>query len=167
VGSSRGQQRGRPSRIGPELRLPWWRGEDLNLRPSGYETYPFCLTGFYGLIEFVRFGSLPGEMGCHPSRPGKRPMTSKLNPWDFRGIPRTFGQSSGHFPRLHRRSPDASIVRLRVRDGRRYRGTEAPGVHCEWAAVTSRRLTQPPYGSPSIGSPVVAGGLTTWRGHMS
>ena len=49
------------TRIGPALRL-WWRGEDLNLRPSGYETYSFRPTGLYGLIEFVRFSSLPGEM---------------------------------------------------------------------------------------------------------
>jgi hypothetical protein len=37
-------------------------GEDLNLRPSGYETYAVCLTGFYGLTGFVRFVSPPGEM---------------------------------------------------------------------------------------------------------
>ena len=35
-----GQQKGRTSRIGPDLQFPEWRGEDLNLRPSGYEPYP-------------------------------------------------------------------------------------------------------------------------------
>jgi hypothetical protein len=36
-------------------------GEDLNLRPSGYETYAVCLTGFYGLTGFVRFVSHLGK----------------------------------------------------------------------------------------------------------
>jgi len=39
VGFFSGRQKGRPSRIGPDLLSIWWRGEDLNLRPSGYETY--------------------------------------------------------------------------------------------------------------------------------
>src|ERR1700722_12936749 len=40
-----GQQKGRPSRIDPDLHS-WWRGEDLNLRPSGYEPdeLPDCST---------------------------------------------------------------------------------------------------------------------------
>ena len=35
-----GQQKSRSPRTGPDLRPTWlkWRGEDLNLRPSGYES---------------------------------------------------------------------------------------------------------------------------------
>jgi hypothetical protein len=64
-------------RTGPDLQVSERRGEDLNLRPSGYETYALRPTGHYGLIEFVRFASLPGTMRRHPPRPAKRPVTSK------------------------------------------------------------------------------------------
>jgi hypothetical protein len=37
----------------PNLRLSEWRGEDLDLRPSGYESYRFCPTGLYGPIELA------------------------------------------------------------------------------------------------------------------
>jgi hypothetical protein len=74
-----------------------WRGEDLNLRPSGYETYSIRPTGLYGLIEFVRFADLPGEMRRHPPHQENVLQHQNLNPWDLRGIPRTFGKSSGHY----------------------------------------------------------------------
>jgi hypothetical protein len=38
-----------------DRRISEWRGEDLNLRPSGYETYSFRPTGLDGLIELARF----------------------------------------------------------------------------------------------------------------
>jgi hypothetical protein len=35
-------------------------------KTESYEPYPFRPTGFYGLIAFVGFESLPGEMRRHP-----------------------------------------------------------------------------------------------------
>lgn len=40
------------------------RAEELNLGPPGYETYSFGPTGLYGLIEHIRFRSLPGTWGA-------------------------------------------------------------------------------------------------------
>ena len=46
VGRDPGQQKGRSLETGPDLLFSWWRGEDLNLRPSGYEPdeLPDCST---------------------------------------------------------------------------------------------------------------------------
>jgi hypothetical protein len=52
-------------RSGPDLRFLKWRGEDLNLRPSGY-TYSSRLIGLYGLSESDRFSHLPGLVRHHP-----------------------------------------------------------------------------------------------------
>ncbi len=43
---SPGQAEGPSSRMGPDLHFRWWRGKDLNLRPSGYEPdeLPDCST---------------------------------------------------------------------------------------------------------------------------
>ena len=77
--------------------------EDLN-RPGGrqsegYETHAVRPTGFYRLIEFVRFGSLPGQIGRRPTRPGNRSVTSKSksvgfswDPTDLRAIFGSFSQ---------------------------------------------------------------------------
>lgn len=58
--------------------------------PLNPPTYSFRPTGLDGLLGFVRFGHLTGVMDCHPCRAGKGPRHRNLNPWDFRGIPRTF-----------------------------------------------------------------------------
>jgi len=52
-------------------------------KTESYETGSFRPTGLYGLIEFVRFGSLAGIMKRHPARPGKRPVTSKTESVGF------------------------------------------------------------------------------------
>src|SRR5579863_107121 len=46
MGCRPSQQKGRSLRTGPDLHFLWWRGEDLNLRPSGYEPdeLPDCST---------------------------------------------------------------------------------------------------------------------------
>jgi hypothetical protein len=65
---------------------------------ENYETYAVRPTGFYGLNMFVRFVLLPGEMGRHPPRPGKRPVTSKSESvgfsWDPTDLRAIFGSFS-------------------------------------------------------------------------
>ena len=55
------QQKSRCSRTGSDLQLRWWRGWDLNLRPSGYETdesslHPCALVGGGGVSNQVTGG---------------------------------------------------------------------------------------------------------------
>ncbi len=48
MGRDPGQQKGRSLETGPDLHFLWWRGQDLSLRPSGYETTtpdPACVFG--------------------------------------------------------------------------------------------------------------------------
>lgn len=52
-----------------------WRGEDLKLRPSGYETYSFCPTGLCVLSELDGFGDLAWVMRHHPRRAAERLTT--------------------------------------------------------------------------------------------
>ena len=86
MGYQYGEQKGRPSRTGPDLHFPWWRGEDLNLRPSGYEPdeLPDCSTPRRGLQDSTRPAGIHGAgWGARPVNPWSNGGRRRSAPWSW------------------------------------------------------------------------------------
>src|ERR1700733_12635273 len=132
-------------------------------QPSGYETYSFRPTGLYGLIEFVRFGYLPGEMRRNPPPPGKRPVTSKSESVGFSGDPAelraifvSLSMAQAHLVRIRPRlsKPPVpqdpvrqAVLRTLQRSGRSLSSSRRSGRCCARQQVTQRgRLRHPHVG---------------------
>ena len=75
-------------------RFKWWRGEDLNLRPSGYETYFIRLWGFgeFAALLPIRRSSRTNRTFTHSCR---QDASDRLN--RFRGIFVRSHRASGPF----------------------------------------------------------------------
>src|ERR1700727_1809892 len=96
-----GAAEGPVPRTGPYLRLPWWRGQDSNLRPSGYEPdeLPDCSTPRRSPCSSKKHAR-PKALGAqsHPAHPqaprararGASPkfdQTPTYLPWPLRSLP--------------------------------------------------------------------------------